>query len=560
MKPWILLFSFLLSMVVGKRMDEKEITKVFSHSHWKGSGAGNGRAWGAVVPLPRIIHPIGHPPATLALNPGRFTLSASLKGCDILNAAVAKYPAIIFPKTPTSPQRVPKRHRAIGEVASLQIRVKGPCPAFPQLGMNENYTLSVETNGTALLTAESVWGALRGLETFSQLVYSPSADSYRIRSVGVVDWPRFPHRGLLLDTSRHFLPLQTILETLELMSENKLNVFHWHVVDDPSFPYRSDLFPNIARKGAFAANSTGGHVYTVDDVRRVVEEARLRGIRVIPEFDSPGHTGSWGSEWLTECYKNGKGTGKREGLDVSNTQLWSFLDALFGEILHLFPDNFLHLGGDEVYAYKDCWLNNPRMANFRKAANLSTWEDIESYYFKQFIPLLSKRRSGLQVIGWNEVFDHSDQGFTPSNAVIQIWNGAYEEKIRKVTKAGYRAILSACWYLDVITRNTGWEDYYKCDPLSFGGSQEEEARVLGGEACLWGEYVDATNLHPRLWPRGSVVAERLWSSRDEQNIHQAGLRFDEHRCRLIARGFPAEPITGPGFCPTEWNPPSIHVA
>ncbi|KAK6036208.1 glycosyl hydrolase family 20, catalytic domain protein [Cooperia oncophora] len=167
-------------------------------------------------------------------------------------------------------------------LTTLVIAVTEGCTSsFPQMDMDERI---------ATLTAVQVWGALRGLETFSQLIYQPTKNKYRVRTVSIADSPRFPHRGVMIDSSRHFLPVGIILENLDLMAQNKMNVLHWHLVDSESFPYTSLKFPNMSLLGAY----TPAHIYSVDDIRKVMDYARLRGIRVVPEFDTPGHAGAWG--------------------------------------------------------------------------------------------------------------------------------------------------------------------------------------------------------------------------------------------------------------------------
>ena len=151
--------------------------------------------------------------------------------------------------------------------------------------MNETYHLVVDDKGHAEISSVSVWGILRGLETFSQLLENVGKDQFQVQVVKIDDTPRFSHRGMMIDSSRHFLPMHSILETLDAMELNKFNVLHWHIVDDQSFPFVSETFPELSAKGAFNAET---HIYTKKDVDTVLEYARLRGIRVLAEFDTPG--------------------------------------------------------------------------------------------------------------------------------------------------------------------------------------------------------------------------------------------------------------------------------
>ena len=150
--------------------------------------------------------------------------------------------------------------------------------------MNESYSLKIDAE-EPLLKAHSVWGALRGLETFSQTVHI-NGSCYKVHRNHIKDKPRFSFRGFLIDTSRHFIPKKVMFAFLDAMSYSKFNVLHWHAVDDPSFPFESKAFPNLHRKGAFTAK----HVYRPKDVQDIIEYATLRGIRVMPEFDTPGKT------------------------------------------------------------------------------------------------------------------------------------------------------------------------------------------------------------------------------------------------------------------------------
>uniref|UniRef100_A0A914Z492 beta-N-acetylhexosaminidase n=1 Tax=Panagrolaimus superbus TaxID=310955 RepID=A0A914Z492_9BILA len=172
--------------------------------------------------------------------------------------------------------------------------------------MDESYLIQA-TSSIGIITAAEVWGALRALETFSHLIYKDSDGQWWLKSATISDSPRFPHRGIMLDSSRHFLSVNIIKRQLDLMAQNKMNVFHWHLTDTEAFPYTSAKYPELSAKGAY----TPKHVYSIDQIKDIIEFARLRGIRVIPEFDTPGHSGAWNAfkGLLSLCYDtNGKNT------------------------------------------------------------------------------------------------------------------------------------------------------------------------------------------------------------------------------------------------------------
>ncbi|KAH0619912.1 hypothetical protein JD844_014337 [Phrynosoma platyrhinos] len=353
-----------------------------------------------------------------------------------------------------------KGHSEVPICANLLISVTEPgCDGYPSLDSRENYKLTV-SDEQMLLTADTVWGALRDPHI------SMSGSTLLVNKTYVVDFPRFSHRGILLDTSRHYLPLRAILETLDAMAYNKFNVFHWHIVDDPSFPYESMMFPDLSQKGAY---NHATHVYTASDVKTVIEYARLRGIRVVSEFDTPGHTQSWGPGipgLLTPCYTGPKPSGSYGPVNPILNTTYEFMAKFFAEVSTVFPDFYIHLGGDEVDF--TCWKSNPDIQKFMQKMGFGQdYTKLESYYIQRSI--------------------HGNE-----NA------GSYPKETARVTKAGYQALLSAPWYLNRISYGQDWMAIYQVEPLAFEGSPEQKELVIGGEACMWGEYVDVTNLTPRL--------------------------------------------------------------
>uniref|UniRef100_A0A8B9RTX7 Beta-hexosaminidase n=1 Tax=Accipiter nisus TaxID=211598 RepID=A0A8B9RTX7_9AVES len=460
----------------------------------------------------------------LQLAPGRFQLvhgagSSAGPACGLLQDAFRRYYEYMFGQSRRRTRgRRPLGGRAEPELSQLQVVIESRdpgCQSYPHLASSEAYHLTV-TEPVAILKADEVWGALRGKLIF--LVNESEID----------DFPRFAHRGILLDTSRHYLPLKSILTNLDAMAFNKFNVLHWHIVDDQSFPYQSIYYPELSDKGAYSYN----HIYTPADVHLVIEYARLRGIRVVPEFDTPGHTQSWGKgqkDLLTPCYNGEKPSGSFGPVNPILNTTYDFMTKFFKEISSVFPDAYIHLGGDEVNF--DCWKSNPEVKEFMKQQGFGIdYAKLESYYIQKILDIVSSYNKGYIV--WQEVFDNKAQ--LKPDTVVQVWMGnKYADELSSVTGAGFTAILAAPWYLDYISYGQDWKKYYSIEPLDFPGSEKQKKLLIGGEACLWGEFVDATNLTPRLWPRASAVGERLWSSRNVTNLQDAYKRLTNHRCRML---------------------------
>ncbi|KAF3701833.1 Beta-hexosaminidase subunit beta [Channa argus] len=470
-------------------------------------------------------------------------------GCVLLQDAYKRYFEYIFgfaKKSGASRSRTTDQ----AELTELKVLITSrdsECDGFPSLTSDESYKLIVNKR-SAVLTASKVWGALHGLETFSQLVYEDEYGAKTINSTKIHDFPRFAHRGILLDSSRHFLPIKVILANLETMAMNKFNVFHWHIVDDQSFPYMSRTFPQLSVKGAYHPYT---HVYTPDEVKMVIEFARLRGIRVIPEFDTPGHTQSWGkgqTDLLTPCYSGSKPSGTFGPVNPILNTTYDFMGQFFKEISSVFPDAYIHLGGDEVDF--TCWKSNPDIQKFMNEHGFGQdYTKLESFYIQKLLDIVSTTSKGYMI--WQEVFDNGVK--LKPDTVVHVWiNGGSNEEMGNVTAAGYTTILSAPWYLDYISYGQDWQKYYRVEPLNFNGTEAQKKLVIGGEACLWGEYVDGTNLTPRLWPRASAVAERLWSDVGVTDISDAFNRLSVHRCRMVERGIPAEPLFY-SYCPHEYK-------
>jgi hexosaminidase len=389
--------------------------------------------------------------------------------------------------------------------ARLTIICDGPGATIPSLDENESYTLEV-TGDRATLKAPTVVGALRGLETVLQLATGDRGGWY-LPAVNIQDAPRFRWRGLLIDVARHWMPMDVLKRNLDLMAAVKLNVLHLHLTEDQGFRIESKKYPALHEKGS------DGNYFTQAEMKEVIAYAADRGIRVVPEFDMPGHCTSWlvGHPELGSApgpYSIEREWGVMEpALDPTREEVYKLLDGFIGEMAALFPDAYLHIGGDENRGKQ--WMANERITAFMKQHNLADAHALQAYFNKRMLAIVQKH--GKKMIGWDEVL-HPD---LPKDIVVQSWRGP--KSLGEAAKQGYSGILSNGYYIDL---NFPTSQHYAVDPLpdSLNLTPEEAARVLGGEACMWSEYVDPGNIDSRLWPRLAAIAERFWSPKTVTDV------------------------------------------
>lgn len=398
----------------------------------------------------------------------------------------------------------------------------------------ESYVLDVSEQG-ARLEADTVVGILRGLETMLQLV-RVSDQGFAVPSVRIEDEPRFPWRGLLIDVSRHFQPLDAIKRNLDAMAAVKLNVLHWHLTDDQGFRIESKRFPKLHLLGS------AGEYYTQDEIREVVAYANARGIRVVPELDVPGHATSW----LVGFPELGSAPGPYDietvygirdpALDPTREEVYRFLDVFFGEMAGLFPDPYVHIGGDEVTGKH--WDENPAIQRFMEEHGLPDNHALQAYFNERVSRILAKYDK--RMIGWDEIL-HPD---LPAGTLVQSWRG--QASLAEAARSGFDGILSFGYYLDHMFPASF---HAGVDPVADGLTEREQARILGGEACMWGELITSENIDGRIWPRAGAVAERLWSSDSSEDVgdlyvrlarlsrylDQMGLQHESSRRRMLAR-------------------------
>lgn len=407
--------------------------------------------------------------------------------------------------------------------ATLVVECRSAGLAIPAVEEDESYTLEV-SDKQAVLNAPTVVGALRGLETFLQLVEG-DREGYFIRSVSIQDRPRFRWRGLLIDVARHYQPLEVLKRNLDAMAAVKLNVLHWHLTEDQGFRIESKKFPKLHGMGS------DGQFYTQDEAREIIAYARARGIRVVPEFDMPGHA----TAWLVGHPELGSAPGpytieRRAGifepaLDPTREEVYKVLDAFLGEMAALFPDAYIHIGGDENEGKQ--WDRNPQIQAFMKKRGIKDNHALQTYFNKRLAQILKKH--GKRMMGWDEIF----QPDLPDDVVIHSWRGP--ASLAEAARKGYSGILSAGYYIDLIFPTA---QHYAVDPLpaDSGLTDAEAARILGGEATMWSEWVSPETIDSRIWPRTAAIAERLWSPRAVNDVDDMYRRLDVVSVRLEELG------------------------
>jgi hexosaminidase len=380
------------------------------------------------------------------------------------------------------------------------------------LSDDESYQLVISAS-VASLTAPSSLGILHGIQTFLQLVET-TANGFSVPVITIKDSPRFAWRGLLIDVGRRFIPLEVLKRNLDGMAAVKMNVLHLHLYDNEGFRVESSHFPKLQEEGSDEL------YYTQNEIRELVAYAHDRGIRIVPEFEMPGHSRSLfvGYPQLASGpgpYKIEPG-GADAVMDPTREETYKFIDKLIEEMARLFPDDYFHIGGDEVNGSQ--WDANPKIQAFIRSHGMKSNQDLQAYFNQRLQKILSKHHKIM--MGWDEVL-HPD---LPKTVVVQSWRG--QQSLATAAQQGYRGLLSFGYYLDLM-----WpaSQHYAVDPMSGAAASlkpEEKSRILGGEACMWSEWITAENIDSRIWPRNAAIAERLWSPPEVQDPGSMYARLD----------------------------------
>jgi hexosaminidase len=404
--------------------------------------------------------------------------------------------------------------------------------AISQLSINDDESYSLNINEqTIKLSAKTDVGALRGLETLLQLTTN-NESNYYFPCVVINDAPRFVWRGLMIDVARHFQPIDVIKRNLRAMASLKMNVFHWHLTDDQGFRVESKIYPKLQEL------ASDGLYYTQSQIKDVVNYASNLGIRVVPEFDVPGHASA-----ILTAYPE---LGSKDGYDYSIERFsgvfnptinptkevtYKFLGNLFEEMSALFPDEYFHIGGDENEGKH--WDENKNIQAFKQKNNLKTNHDLQTYFNIRLEKILNKL--GKKLMGWDEIMTPN----MPTTALIHSWRSENEGLAKggsliNAAKAGHKTVLSNGFYID---RMQSVEYHYSIDPIGdIVLSKEERANILGGEATMWSELVTPLTIDSRIWPRTAAIAERFWSKQEVNDIENMKLRLKDVSYKLEELG------------------------
>jgi len=429
--------------------------------------------------------------------------------------------------------------------AQLQIN----CIKAGRIGLyeDESYQLTIQSNAISI-NASSDLGAMHALETLLQLLQN-NATSFYFPNVTITDMPRFTWRGLMIDAARHFQPVDVIKRNLDAMAAMKMNVFHWHLVDDQGWRIEMKKHKVLTDK------ASDGLFYTQEEIKGIVKYAADRGILVVPEIDVPGHASAIltafpeiGSKVVTINKGASETTQKASGLvtyslernagiftptlDPSNPRTYQLLSEIFDEVCPLFPGKYFHIGGDENEG-KD-WDANPKIQEFMKKNKLANNHELQTYFTMQLIPMLKKHKK--ELMGWEEIMTKN----MSKEAIIHSWKGPNEgvaagSSLITAAKNGYKTVLSNGFYVDLVQ---GVESHYLNDlmPKNASLSAEEKARILGGEATMWSELVTPETIDSRIWPRTAAIAERLWSDANVTDLASLRKRLKTISFRLEELG------------------------
>ncbi|HKL40831.1 MAG TPA: family 20 glycosylhydrolase, partial [Cryomorphaceae bacterium] len=396
---------------------------------------------------------------------------------------------------------------------------------------NEGYRLAIG-QGTIQLTAKTKEGIQRGLASLEQLIMLnlKKHGTCVLPLATIEDWARFPHRGFLLDCSRHFFEVDVIKKYIDLLAFYKMNTLHWHLTEDQGWRIAIEKYPALTDVGGYRVEPDGtiyGGYFSKSEIREVVAYASSRHIQIIPEIELPGH-----SQAAIAAYPHLSCTGDsievasdwgvfKEIYCAGNDSVFYFLEDVLTEVMELFPSKYIHIGGDE--APKVRWAECKKCRRRIASENLTGEEELQSYFIRRIQDFLNE--NGKQIIGWDEILE----GGLAKGAIVQSWRGM-EGGIEAV-KHGNQAIMSPTShaYLDYGLDAIDLKKVYSFDPIPKDLTPSERELIIGGECNMWTEHVpDEKTLDSRVFPRLMAMAEVLWSDSTARDYNEFADRVQSH--------------------------------
>jgi hexosaminidase len=413
---------------------------------------------------------------------------------------------------------------------------------------NETYRLSAKESGV-WIEAHGTPGLFYGLQTFLQMIPSERRldDGIMITGVEIDDRPRFTWRGMHLDVSRHFMPVDFIRKFIDLLAHHKMNVFHWHLTDDQGWRLEIKRYPRLTDVAAWRSETGGnryGGFYTQDDIRNIVAYARRHFVTIVPEIEMPGHARA-----VLAAYPHLSCTGGP--FEVATT--WGIFDDVFcagNDKTFQFLENvlteFIHIGGDECP--KARWQEHDLCQTRILRENLMDENELQSWFISRIARFLSDRDKRL--IGWDEILE----GGAPEGGAVMAWRGI--NKGIEAARAGCDVVMtptSHCYFdyyqaKDNEPRAIGGhlplETVYSFEPMPDGLTLDEGRHILGGQGNIWTEYMpDTRHVEYMTFPRACAMAEVLWSPRESRSYPDFVSRLRHHLLRLGALGVNYRPLT-----------------
>ncbi|KAK7050523.1 beta-hexosaminidase [Favolaschia claudopus] len=423
----------------------------------------------------------------------------------------------------------------------------------------EGYTLTIPADGSgAVLKANSTLGLFRGLTTFSQVWYDWKGTGYTLSApFQISDAPKYPYRGFMLDTARNYFPVSDIKRTLDAMSWVKINTLHWHVVDSQSFPLVVPGYTVLSEKGAYNAES----VYTPKDVKDIVSYAAARGIDVIPEIDTPGHTSviskafpehiacPEAKPWAS--FANEPPAGQ---LRLASEETSKFTAGLLKAAAGLFQSKFFSTGGDEINA--NCYAKDSETQASLTSSGKTLAQALDTFTQVNHAALRSVGKSAMV---WEEMV--LDNPVTLANdTLVLVWISS--QNVAAVAQKGRRVVHAASDYFYLDCGHGGWVGDFPagnswCDPFKTWQhayvfdpvanlTADESKNIMGGQSLLWTEQGSPANLDSIVWPRAASTAELFWSG-PGGNVQQALPRLHDLVYRYRQRGVAASSLQ-PEYC------------